>query len=72
MSDDVLRMPPEPPLGTTVEVIGGRHAGCRFESQATTARNGPWRDLSAPVPSFTTWPWLLVHAGPQGVRVVPR
>jgi len=68
---DVLRVPSEPPIGTTVEAIGGRHAGKRWESQATVALNGPWRDLSAPSPNYTTWLWVLVHAGIDGVRVLP-
>jgi hypothetical protein len=66
---DVLSLPPEPPVGTTVELVA---SGERF---ACASRIGLWRNLMNPadsdIPYGREWHELLNLAGPAGVRVLP-
>jgi hypothetical protein len=70
---EVYRLPPEPPVGTVVEVLSGTFAGGRY--QRMTRESGfHWRALdfgqvATPGP-LTTWRYLFECAGPDGVRVV--
>lgn len=60
----VLALPPEPPVGTTVEFVGGDRAGRRFRSQ-----DGVWVDTTTRR-WCSHWVDVLTMAGPEGVRVV--
>jgi hypothetical protein len=63
---EVYRLPPEPPVGTVVEVMGGRYEGDRWERCRTEDELAFWRGPG----SWTTWERVLRRAGPDGVRVV--
>lgn len=60
----VLTLPPEPPVGTVVEVIDGHHTG---EQLTHVGVSGWWTERG----TAFTWAGLLAYwAGPAGVRVV--
>lgn len=64
----VLALPPEPGVGVTVEVIGGRRKGKTFRNTGSHGEP-PWR--SGQGEGCAYWTNVLTIAGPEGVRVVP-
>lgn len=65
----VYRLPPEPPVGTVVEVLCGGWAGNKFRRTDTEFKSSTWGHQPDGGAEFNWWQ-LLRMAGPDGVRVV--